>query len=118
MFWVFENRFFSLKIFENSIFIGYFFKISEFLKIMKIRDISLIAPFILNLLLKTIWFYLSSSLRDNVSRVPLFLPKTEKTWRHSGVICGRRMRRNEFSFCQNVPNWWLEGNDNLVIVRL
>ena len=33
----------------------------------------MIAKFILNLLLKCIWFYLLTCLRDNVSRKPLFL---------------------------------------------
>ena len=57
----------------------YFCLFFQIFKILKIRDSSVIAPFILNLLLKTIWFYLFSYLRDNVSRKPLFLPKTGKT---------------------------------------
>ena len=97
-------RNFSLKIFENNIYYWLFSKIFKIFKILKIRDSSLIAPFILNLLLKTIWFYLFSRLRGNVSRKPLFLPKTGKTWRNSDVICGRSVGGTEFSFCQDELN--------------
>ena len=54
-----------------TIFNGLFFKIFTLLKVW---DNILIATFILNLLLKTIWFYLLNVLRDNVSCKPLFLP--------------------------------------------
>ena len=58
-------------------------------------------------------------LRDSVSRKPFFLPKTGKTWRHSDVIYGWRIKASEFSFCRNVQNWWLWrywklGNDPYV----
>ena len=85
----------------------------------KIRDTSLMAPFILNLLLKTIRFYLFSRLRGNVSREPLFLLKTGKTWRHSDVICGRSIGGVEFFFFQDLRNWcfggyWKFGDDPFV----
>ena len=72
-------RKFTWKIFENNIYYGLFSKIFKIFKILKLRDSSFIAPFIFNLLVKTIWFYLFSRLRGSVSRKPLFLPKTGKT---------------------------------------
>ena len=95
-------RNFSL-IFLNNTYYWLFSKIQK--NELKIWDSSLIAPFLLNLLLKTIWFYLFSRLRGKVFRKPSFLPKTGKTLRHSDVICGRRIWCIEFSFCQDVQNW-------------
>ena len=68
------------------------------IKILKIRDNSLIVTLILNLLAKTNRFYLLNCLRDSVSRKPLLLPKTGKTRRQSDVIYGRRIKSREFSF--------------------
>ena len=84
----------------------YLIKKRSFFKILKIRDSSLIETFIFNLQSKANRFYLISCLHDRVSRKPLFLPQTGKTWRHSDVIYGRRIRAGEFSFCQDVPNSW------------
>ena len=47
-------------------------------------------------------FLFLNCLRDSVSRKPLFLSKTGKTWRHSDVIYGRRIKASKFSFCQDV----------------
>ena len=67
------------KCFENNIFCCLFFTIFKIFKILKIRDSSLLATCILNILLKTNCFYHLKCLRDSVSREPLFLPKTGKT---------------------------------------
>ena len=95
--------------FLEIIFLLNIFKKIKIFKIFKIRDNSLIEKLILNLLLKTNCFYLLNCLRDSVSRKPLFLPKIGKTWRHSDVIYGRRNKASEFSFCQDVWNWWQGG---------
>ena len=65
----------KILVFQNNIFIDYFF---QNFKILKIRDGWLILPFIINLLLKAIWFYLSSCLRDNVFANPYFCLKPGK----------------------------------------
>ena len=85
------------------------FLIFKIFKILTIRDSSLIAMCTLNILFKTNRFYLSNCLRGSVSRKPLLLPKTGKTWRHSDVINGQRIKPSEFFFCQDVSNWWLRG---------
>ena len=100
---VFEN----LKIFfiflKKDIFYYFFPKFKQ----MKIRDSGLIDKFIRYLLLKTNPFYLLSCLGDSVPCKPLFLPRNGKTWRHSDGIYGWLIKASEFSFCQDVPNWWL-----------
>ena len=103
-----QGSFTYIPVFENSK-IPIFWKIYFwlFFKIFKIRGSSLIERFILNLLLKTNCFYLLNCLHDSVSRKPLFLPKNVKTWRHSDVIYDWHIEPSEFSFCQDVSNWWL-----------
>ena len=83
---------------------------------MEIRDSSLIETFVFNFLSKTKGFYLLSCLRDSVSRNPLFLPKTGKTWRHSDVIYGRRMRARSLPFVRMCQIDGLEGIENLVMI--
>ena len=61
------------------LFVNYFFTIFKIFKKNKIRDSSLLATFILNMLLKTNCFFHLKCLRDSVSREPLFLLKTGKT---------------------------------------
>ena len=100
VFWKFEN--FAQTFLKITFFVDYFFTIFKIFKILKIRDSSLLATCILNNLLKTNCFYHLKCLRDSVSREPLFLPKTGKTWRHSDVIYGRRIKASKFSFCQDV----------------
>ena len=71
---------------------------------MNVRESSLIEMLIFNLLLKINCFYLLNCLLDSVSRKPLILPETGKTWRHSDVIYGRRVKASEFSFYRYVSN--------------
>ena len=67
--WIFENYLWFF--FENNIFIDDF-KIFEIFKVFNIWDGSLIAPFILSLLMNTISFYPLSCFHD-VSRKPFCL---------------------------------------------
>ena len=85
---------------------------------MKILDSSLIAPFILNLLLKTVWIYLFSRLRGNASRKPLFLPKTGK---HDVTLTSFVVDVSEvssFPFVRMCQIDGLKGIENLVAIRL
>ena len=106
---LFFIRKFSL-IFLKIIIYGLF---SRFWKLWKIWHSSLIELFILNFLLKTIWFYLLCCSRDNVSRKLLFLPKTGKTWRHSDVIYGRCMGDKSFSIVRMCQIDGFEGTEKI-----
>ena len=69
---------------------------------LKIWDSSLIAMHNLHVFLKTKQFYPKNCTRHDDSRAPLFFTENGRTWRHSDVIYGRRIRGFENSFGQGV----------------
>ena len=95
-----------------------FLKIFIIFEILKIRDSSLIALFILNLLLKAVRFYLFSCLRDNDPANPYFCLKPEK---HDVTLTSFVFDVWEvttFPFVRMCQIDGLEGIGNLVMVRL
>ena len=104
-----------MKIFANICY--WFFKILTILEILITWDSSLIAPFILNLLLKTICFYLLSCMRDSVSRKSFFCLKPGK---HDVTLTSFTVDVSvltRFHFVKMCQIEGLEDIENLVMIR-